>query len=316
MLYENQAVICSDKAYSIDSSSDEVYPPSAHWSSADMAVPPREEIVVKGHLAWLSRSLGIPPWGQVLIALLFVGAWWLHSSFGTIEKQIADHDTKLQLLPLEISKDLLSQALTDTKLGRLDRAERITETATAIIAKASTEKIQAPPDYFKGSIEALNSISYGTSSPSLLGTVQGARLMLANYRSALEPLPAVTKEKKEFEGSYHAGVGEQFNFSERSTLVFIGPSEMIVPPLVRKFSINDVRIRNLVIATPTGASQTLDGIHWKDVIFVGAHIKYEGGDLDLQNVRFVNCTFDVIPSPKAQQFIDYAALAMDKLEIG
>src|ERR1039457_4325170 len=162
-------VLLTDEVHSIDSSLDEVYPPSAHRSCTDMAVPPRQEIVVKGHLGWLSKSLGIPPWGQVLILPLLAAGWWLHSSFREIDKQLAAHDTKLQLLPLEISKELLSQAQTDTKLGRLDRAERITETATAIIAKASTAKLKAPPDYFKETIEALNDIGSGSSAPGLSG---------------------------------------------------------------------------------------------------------------------------------------------------
>jgi hypothetical protein len=49
-----------------------------------------------------------------------------------------------------------------------------------------------------------------------------------------------------------------------------------------------VRVENLTIA---GASQTLDGIHWRNITFIGTRLRYEDGQLDLQNVRFVHCTF-------------------------
>ncbi len=64
-------------------------------------------------------------------------------------------------------------------------------------------------------------------------------------------------------------------------------SEILLPPESREFSDN-VRVENLMIA---GASQTLDGIHWHNVTFIGTRLRYEDGPLDLQNVRFIHCTF-------------------------
>jgi hypothetical protein len=64
-------------------------------------------------------------------------------------------------------------------------------------------------------------------------------------------------------------------------------SEILLPPETRKFADN-VHVDNLTIA---GASQTLDGIHWRNVTFIGTRLRYEDGQLDLQNVRFVHCTF-------------------------
>jgi hypothetical protein len=64
----------------------------------------------------------------------------------------------------------------------------------------------------------------------------------------------------------------------------------------------------------------LDGIHWHDIVFIGAHIIYYGGDLDLQNVRFVNCTFEIRtpeqPPVRANRFLDYAALQETQLSFG
>lgn len=64
-------------------------------------------------------------------------------------------------------------------------------------------------------------------------------------------------------------------------------AEILLPPETRRLSDN-VHVQNLTIA---GASQTLDGIHWHNVTFIGTRLRYEDGQLDLQNVRFVRCTF-------------------------
>jgi hypothetical protein len=58
---------------------------------------------------------------------------------------------------------------------------------------------------------------------------------------------------------------------------------------VRRSLEDNVAVEKLTIA---GASQTLDGIRWTDVTFVGTRVKYAKGPLDMENVRFVNCTFD------------------------
>ena len=43
----------------------------------------------------------------------------------------------------------------------------------------------------------------------------------------------------------------------------------------------------------SNGEQVLDGIHWYDVVFENVHIVYSGGPVELQNVRFINCTFDI-----------------------
>jgi hypothetical protein len=64
-------------------------------------------------------------------------------------------------------------------------------------------------------------------------------------------------------------------------------AEILEPPSSRLFTDN-VHVENLTIA---GAAQTLDGIHWKNVTFIGTRLRYEGGELDLHNVRFIRCMF-------------------------
>jgi hypothetical protein len=64
-------------------------------------------------------------------------------------------------------------------------------------------------------------------------------------------------------------------------------AEILEPPMSRIFADN-VHVENLTIA---GAAQTLDGIHWKNVTFIGTHLRYEGGEVDLHDVRFIHCMF-------------------------
>jgi hypothetical protein len=61
-----------------------------------------------------------------------------------------------------------------------------------------------------------------------------------------------------------------------------------------------------------GVSQALDGIRWKNVNFVNIHIRYEGAEVLLSNVRFVNCTFDIVNDHRGELVTDYAILSVPK----
>ncbi len=88
-------------------------------------------------------------------------------------------------------------------------------------------------------------------------------------------------------------------------------AEILLPPETRQFSDN-VRVENLTIA---GGSQTLDGIHWHNVTFIDARLRYEDGPLDLQNVRFVRCTFGFPSDARGAQIANAIALGQTTLKI-
>jgi hypothetical protein len=81
-------------------------------------------------------------------------------------------------------------------------------------------------------------------------------------------------------------------------------SEILLPPSTRVMA-DGVRVDGLTIA---GAAQTLDGIRWKDVTFVGTRLRYEGGEVSLQNVRFTNCTFGFSTNDRGARLADAIAL--------
>jgi hypothetical protein len=80
--------------------------------------------------------------------------------------------------------------------------------------------------------------------------------------------------------------------------------EVLVPP-ARRLIRDNVLVEDLTI---TGASQTLDGIRWHNVTFVGTRLLYAKGPLDLENVHFVNCTFELPPDDQGARLADAIAL--------
>lgn len=88
-------------------------------------------------------------------------------------------------------------------------------------------------------------------------------------------------------------------------------SEILMPPENRQLS-DDVRVENLTIA---GASQTLDGIHWRNVTFIETRLRYEDGPLDLQNVRFIHCTFGIPSDTRGAALANMIALGKNSLTI-
>ncbi len=88
-------------------------------------------------------------------------------------------------------------------------------------------------------------------------------------------------------------------------------SEILLPPESRQLS-DDVRVENLTIA---GASQTLDGVHWRNVTFIETRLRYEDGPVDLQNVRFIHCTFGFPPDARGAAIADMIALGKTSLKI-
>jgi hypothetical protein len=65
-----------------------------------------------------------------------------------------------------------------------------------------------------------------------------------------------------------------------------------------------------------GGAQLLDGVRWENVIFEGMHIRYNGGEVELLNVKFVNCTFEVNSTPRGREVVEFVALKSPHLKIG
>jgi hypothetical protein len=190
-------------------------------------------------------------------------------------------------------------------------AAKATQAATSLIRTLQEEKRPATPVFFQSSIEALNQIT-----PKIRKASFQSRIALAEYRSALEPL--VTGTTFIFTPMKHAiyerGPGPHVYDHINYDFTNVSGNAIVLPKPPEKAN---TTFKSSVIK---GGYQLLDGLHWINVTFVGTHISYNNGELDLQNVRFVNCTFEVpakaLPTPRAERLIDYAALQQDKLSFG
>jgi hypothetical protein len=89
-------------------------------------------------------------------------------------------------------------------------------------------------------------------------------------------------------------------------------AEVFLPPATRGFG-DDVRVEGVTIE---GASQTLDGVQWKDVTFIGARLRYEGGAARLQNVKFVRCTFGFSSDERGTKLANAIAGGVGSIVLG
>ena len=53
----------------------------------------------------------------------------------------------------------------------------------------------------------------------------------------------------------------------------------------------------------TGGGLVLDGYEFRSVVLQNAHIVYRGGPLQMQNVYFIGCTFDLVPGTNGKKMV-------------
>jgi hypothetical protein len=88
-------------------------------------------------------------------------------------------------------------------------------------------------------------------------------------------------------------------------------SEVLLPPSSRNLNDN-VRVEGLTIE---GASQTLDGMRWRNVTFIGMRLRYESGQILLQNVKFIRCRFGFTTDERGAKLANAIALGQTSIEI-
>jgi hypothetical protein len=181
--------------------------------------------------------------------------------------------------------------------GDFSRADELLKKSRALFSDAEDRKVNAPADIFKSAIENLNAIEKTTpaAADAARPVINDLRVLLANYRSALEPAADLDAPFR----------GQPIRTPiEIAHLAINGGNPAIAnarPTSELAVSVYDVRIIK-------PALQPLDGIRWKDVTFVDTSIEYFGGRVELTNVRFINCDFIVHPGANATRFLEYAAL--------
>jgi len=188
-------------------------------------------------------------------------------------------------------------------------------TANSIIETLRLLKGPSDQRYFRQTISQINLLAEKAKETQLVQTVYLTRLSLAQYRSALEErfeqgtvLSFVPMEHGIYITSpNHLLFGINYDFTRVT-----GDGISFLGKMKRTLAENNV-IQRAVIK---GGIQTLDGIHWRDVVFIGTHVRYDGGEVELKNVQFVDCTFDFPYSERAIRVTDYAILKGKYLTIG
>lgn len=221
---------------------------------------------------------------------------------------------KISIVEGEIKGFLAQKSIEDSKKyaseGKTALAVEAAQQATTILASATANKLPAPPSYFVDTIEFINGVAKVSPSPELSGKLQDARLSLAEYRSALLVGHVIYTQKITVAPMEHA---LRVNGNARMEGGYFDASKVTGDFIT---SDKPVTLADKIWFHGTifsGGIQTLDGIHWSNVIFIGTHIRYSGGQLDLDHVTFMGCTFEAPDSERGAKFAEYAALLLPQL---
>jgi hypothetical protein len=190
----------------------------------------------------------------------------------------------------------LGIASDDVTAGNLSEAEVAVDRAETVITSQRLQSSSAAPDFFPAALTSLDGILAKRKplDARLTEHVTLARISLAEFRSSLEPEPPQSSDTR------RVSIGVPRELAANSVLdpatlgglvldasVMADTAEVLLPPSSRAFADN-VRVENLIVQ---GAAQTLDGVRWRNVTFIDTRLRYEGGELDLENVHFVRCRF-------------------------
>jgi hypothetical protein len=207
----------------------------------------------------------------------------------------------------------IDEGIQDAGAGKMAAAEVDVDRAASMATTMRLESRATQTDFFATSLGRLDRVlAAGSSDADMMDHVTQARIALAELRSSQNGGAAETQAASDGVAPLATNLmGTKRDVNrvsidaprELAADSVLDPatlggkyldatfmpdtSEILLPPATRAFTDN-VRVENLTIA---GAAQTLDGIHWRNVTFVGTHLRYESGELDLENVHFVNCRF-------------------------
>jgi hypothetical protein len=135
---------------------------------------------------------------------------------------------------------------------------------------------------------------------------------LAEYRSALEKTPEIPFSQRFAAFVVSAGPqtyeGNFFDFGgqDKADIVVLQPGLNGRMPQHILFRKDGFR----------GGRQLLDGIYWDRVTFVRTHIIYRGGLVYLRDLHFVGCSFEVVNSPRGNDFLNFVVNQLPEFMVG
>jgi hypothetical protein len=265
----------------------------------------------------------------LIVTLAWRGIRWTARSSGF--RQASSNQFSPELRPVSVQADLwqrdfaetLASAAREVRDGNISSAEMAVDRADNVITAARLESREAKPDFFTASLAELDGVlEKHPDDQRLLEHVTLARISLAELRSSQSAEPAAAlpgdKSLKRVPIGAPRPVAANVLLDPASlggrildATLMPDTSEILLPPFSRVFA-DGVRVEHLTIE---GAAQTLDGIRWRNVTFVGTRLRYEGGPLDLQNVQFIRCSFGLTTDDRGARLATAIALGKTSFAI-
>jgi len=213
--------------------------------------------------------------------------------------------------------DSLAESLQDASAGNITAAEVAVDRGESILTAARLQGFRAEPSFFTGANSALDTvIAKLPADEHIFDHVTQARVSLAEFRSSLNPSDGTVTGAVRVAAPRAIAANDTFgphslggNYLDATLMP--DTSEVLLPPESRSFA-DGVHVENISIA---GAAQTLDGIRWRNVTFIGMRLRYESGDLDLENVHFVRCRFGIPSNDRGARLATALALGQSSITI-
>jgi hypothetical protein len=300
-----------------------------HVAKGNSASPTAD---LKGLGGWFFQRLRIEPWGQILVVLILIGGgilvsflWSLGNRMTGVEQAVKDLpaqlDSKLEKLRGDLIEEFFKKAKQFTEARDFDDAAAAITAANVLIASAREHHEPLDDQFFVNTTLALASITPYAGSDRLnvlWRPINDGYSGLAALRSSLEKSSFLSLPRKELRSPVEIDSPKNpitFVYSYRWVTAdheFAGPTRGAMLAAEKgKFSV----IEGDGVGAFVGGWQTLDYLAWQDFTFINMHIRYNGGPLVIKNVRFVNCSFIIVPDGNGRIFAESIALAKPRLEL-
>ena len=275
-----------------------------------------------------ASSPAIPVWLQVLgavlpIVLAIVGVTcWLNSSLNKLDRKIQNNTHAIEVIASkqddrtnDLVKQLLAEAQAAVSAQDGPVAGKAAALSSVLLRTQIRAKTPAAPEFFQKTDELLVQVSQ-SQNPETREEATQALTTLAEYRSVLlEPTPGFLPPTASslIMTSPIGGIrlsrrdvydGGEYQFQHPTGYFGIADG---IPPLLSTGN----QVMNAVIR---GGTVNLSGIAWRHTEIIGARVRFSGGETLLNDVRFIDCTFeDSTPPPTS--LLQYAALDQSSLKL-
>ena len=220
----------------------------------------------------------------------------------------------------------LDASVRDAQAGNITAAEVDADRAATLLQAARVQaisgvpNISAAPAFFAAANATLDRVIQAKPDNDRLAEhARLAEIALAELFSSLQRAPAesIASEKRIFGKSPRTIIAGTLlnpaslggNFLDANSMPY--SAEILEPPSTRAFADN-ILVEDI---TFSGAAQTLDGIHWRNVTFINTRLRYEGHELSLDNVQFIRCTFGFTTDARGARLANAIALGQSSLVI-